>query len=79
MAHCKQPDRDTPELICGYPLPCPYHTVTIDMRAEPPTVTIPVTQPKAAQPEVLGLLKEIALSLKPGSIKKSKTKRRRRA
>lgn len=27
---CQKPDRDVPKLICGYPLPCPYHTVTIE-------------------------------------------------
>jgi hypothetical protein len=26
---CKQPDRDEPRLVCGYPLPCPYHTVIV--------------------------------------------------
>jgi len=28
--HCKSPDRDAPGLECGYPLPCPHHTVVID-------------------------------------------------
>lgn len=23
---CRQPDRDEPALVCGYPLPCPHHT-----------------------------------------------------
>ena len=23
---CKEPDRDVPGLICGHPIPCPYHT-----------------------------------------------------
>ncbi len=27
---CKQPDRDVPALICGYPIPCPHHTLVID-------------------------------------------------
>ncbi len=40
---CKHPDRDCPKLMCGYPLPCRYHTAIIDMTTEPPTVTIPVT------------------------------------
>jgi hypothetical protein len=30
MATCKHPDRDVPKLVCGYPLPCPHHTVVID-------------------------------------------------
>ncbi len=41
--YCKKPDRDVPGIECGYPLPCPYHTVIIDM-TEAPTTTIP---PKA--------------------------------
>jgi len=28
--HCSKPDRHVPGLQCGYPLPCPYHTVIID-------------------------------------------------
>lgn len=27
---CQHPDRDVPALKCGYPFPCPYHTVEID-------------------------------------------------
>lgn len=72
MAMCKQPDRDQPELICGYPLPCRWHTVTIDTRSEPPTISIPATQPKAANPVVLGLLKEIAASIDPKTVKKDR-------
>lgn len=26
---CKQPDRDAPGLTCGYPLPCPHHSVVV--------------------------------------------------
>jgi hypothetical protein len=37
---CNKPDRDVPSLTCGYPIPCPYHTITIDMK-DSPTVTIP--------------------------------------
>ena len=22
---CQAPDRDSPRLVCGYPLPCPHH------------------------------------------------------
>ena len=29
---CVQPDRDVPGILCGYPLPCPYHTIVIDLR-----------------------------------------------
>ena len=39
---CKQRDRDS-RLLCGYPMPCPFHTATIDLTLTPPTVTMPVT------------------------------------
>jgi len=26
---CRKPDRDSPKLVCDYPLPCPYHTVIV--------------------------------------------------
>lgn len=29
--NCQRPDRDCPKLKCGYPLPCPYHTATMDL------------------------------------------------
>ena len=38
--NCKHPDRDVPGIVCGYPLPCPYHTVIIDTEKE--TLTIPL-------------------------------------
>jgi hypothetical protein len=27
---CTQPDRDVPGMLCGYPLPCPYHTIVFE-------------------------------------------------
>lgn len=27
---CNQPDRDVPAIKCGYPLPCPHHTLVIE-------------------------------------------------
>jgi len=24
---CQRPDRDEPRITCGYPLPCPHHTI----------------------------------------------------
>lgn len=41
---CQFPDRDGFDLICGYPLPCPYHTVIIDTTKEPPTIEVPITR-----------------------------------
>lgn len=26
---CQSADRDVPALVCGYPLPCPYHSVVV--------------------------------------------------
>jgi hypothetical protein len=26
---CRHPDRHNPKLVCGYPLPCPFHTVIV--------------------------------------------------
>jgi hypothetical protein len=40
---CKQLDRECPKLVCGHPLPCPWHTVVIDTTRDPPTLTIPIT------------------------------------
>ena len=63
--YCKNPDRNVPEIVCGYPLPCPYHTVIIDMAAKPvPTITIPATNPKVADKKILQKLKNIANVLK---------------
>lgn len=34
---CEQPDRDEPRIQCGYPLPCPHHTVI----SEPGRLRVP--------------------------------------
>lgn len=26
---CRCPDKDEPHLLCGHPLPCPYHTLVL--------------------------------------------------
>ena len=63
--NCKRPDRDVPGLICGYPLPCPYHTAIIDTTVDPPTVTIPIVADQPAlTPVGRKRLKRIALALK---------------
>lgn len=36
---CQQPDRHEAGLVCGYPLPCPHHTVVIDATDMPALVT----------------------------------------
>lgn len=76
--NCKRPDHDTPELTCGWPLPCPWHTVTIDTTLDPPVINIPVTHPKAVRPPMLALLKEIANSIKSETIRVEPEKRNRR-
>jgi hypothetical protein len=83
MLTCKHPDRDNTKLRCGYPLPCPHHTITVDLGADPPTVTIPLTS-DAMRPgarrrvaNVVGALVQVG----DGNsmvIKKSKKRERRR-
>ena len=47
---CRHPDRDEPKMLCGYPLPCPWHTAVVDLGADPPTVTIPLTSDAMKSP-----------------------------
>ena len=61
--HCNKPDRDVPAIVCGYSLPCPYHTAIIHADKNPPTVEIPVTFPELARPKNLNALKKIAQAL----------------
>lgn len=61
--HCEQPDREIPELVCGYPLPCPWHTAIIHTDKNPPTVEIPATAKTALRPTSRDRLKEIARTL----------------
>lgn len=68
--YCKRPDRDVGELVCGYPLPCPWHTVVIDTKATPPTITIPATAAPQFSPAISGLLKQIARDIDPKSVKR---------
>ena len=42
---CQNPDRHEMGLLCGHPLPCPYHTAIIDLENE--EIVIP-TKAKAA-------------------------------
>lgn len=44
---CKHPDRDSAKLMCGHPLPCPYHTAILHVNKRPPTVEIPATATEA--------------------------------
>lgn len=35
---CQKPDRDVAAIVCGWPLPCPYHSVVIDATKKPALV-----------------------------------------
>lgn len=61
VMYCKQPDRDVPKIVCGFPLPCPYHTVVIDA-SNKPTVTIPAG--RAMTTKTLRRIADIADMLK---------------
>ena len=60
---CRRPDREFPGILCGYPLPCPYHTAVIDTTGAVPTVTIPVASVPAIKPATLQALKEISQAI----------------
>ncbi len=60
---CQKPDRECPGIVCGHPLPCPYHTVVIDTAGTVPTVTIPVVSIPPISPKTLGVLKDISLAI----------------
>jgi hypothetical protein len=64
---CRHPDRDVPKFMCGYPLPCPWHTVIIDASTDPATVTIPVTSDALKSPvrERVGAVARAAVAAKP--------------
>lgn len=40
---CTHPDRHVSGIVCGYPLPCPFHTLVIDLTGPVPTVAVPTT------------------------------------
>lgn len=37
---CQKLDRDVPKLICGYPLPCPHHTVMVEIPTKNKLISI---------------------------------------
>ena len=49
MLTCRHPDRDCAKLMCGRPLPCPFHTAIIHADKQPPTVEIPLTATAALE------------------------------
>lgn len=36
MGSCPLPDRHEPRLRCGYPMPCPWHTVILEELIDKP-------------------------------------------
>lgn len=60
---CERPDHDAPGIVCGHPLPCPWHTVIVDATSSPPTVTVPVVTTPLVGPVTLKRLKQIALAI----------------
>lgn len=64
--YCKRPDVDVPGLLCGHPVPCPYHTVTIDTSTNPPCVKVPITNEPALKPKMLATLKDIGRAIIEG-------------
>ena len=60
---CQRPDRHVPKLVCGCPLPCPWHTAIIDTE-EPATLTMPV---KAIGLRAAARLHQLAADLEKGA------------
>ena len=56
----RQPDRDVPKIECGYPLPCPHHTVIMEQKK----LTIPHHSKAATDPKLRARVKQIHRALK---------------
>ena len=57
---CKRPDRDCAVLVCGHPLPCPWHGVVIELAST--RISIPAAT--EIQDHTLGRLRQIARALR---------------
>jgi hypothetical protein len=60
---CKHPDRDVPGIECGYPLPCPFHTIEVELKKDVSTVKMPEHRPLNSREmdrvdEIIKILKE---------------------
>ncbi|MBA7496139.1 hypothetical protein ES702_06737 [subsurface metagenome] len=42
--NCNRPDKDVPGLICGHPLPCPFHTVEVNLELMRISKAVPLKQ-----------------------------------
>lgn len=67
--NCKHPDRDQPKLVCGYPLPCPWHTAVLDLESDPPRIVIPITSDTASKLKLKRLRDISALLAEPAKKK----------
>jgi len=74
---CGRPDRHEPRMTCGYPLPCPHHTVIVDVDAQ--TVSVPMGQGVSVvvPPEKAGRVGEVAAALAGRRVKRDRKKRGR--
>ncbi len=59
--YCNHPDRHVPSIECGYPLPCPHHTVTIDVSSNR---TIIPHLSRAAKAPIRNRVKELSRALR---------------
>jgi hypothetical protein len=64
-------------MTCGYPLPCPHHTVIVDVDAQ--TVSVPLGQGVSVVmlPEKAGRVGEVAAALAGRRVKRDRKKRGR--
>jgi hypothetical protein len=64
-------------MTCGYPLPCPHHTVIVDVDAQ--TVSVPMGQGVSVvvPPEKAGRVGEVAAALAGRRVKRDRKKRGR--
>jgi hypothetical protein len=59
---CKHPDRDVPGIECGYPLPCPFHTIEVELKKDVSTVKMP--EHRLLKPAEMDRVDEIIKALK---------------
>lgn len=65
---CKKPDRDVPGIVCGYPLPCPWHTdAVIEVKAdgEAPEIRLSPKAQLQASPKDIQRLDQVGRALSP--------------
>lgn len=75
---CNRPDRDQPKILCGYPLPCPWHTAVIHADKQPPTLEVPVAVPPRALPRLVELAASSVEWAKTPTLYPSPKKKRRK-